>query len=74
VNQEIRSRITMCPVNVTMLSIKAKCNRFRLQQAATWSSSNELTPCGKQEYKEVFNGVNYRDFSIYLVDRGNDGW
>jgi hypothetical protein len=22
----------------------------------------------------VFDGVNYRDFSINLVDRGNDGW
>jgi hypothetical protein len=74
VNQEIRSRIAVCSVNATMLSIKAECNWFRLQQAAAWASSNELTPRGKQEYKEVFNGVNYRDFSINLVDRGNDGW
>jgi hypothetical protein len=74
VNREIRSRIAVFPVNATMLSIKAKCNQFRLQQAAAWSSSNELTPLGKQEDKEVFDGVNYRDFSINLVDRGNDGW
>jgi hypothetical protein len=74
VNQEICSRIAVCPVNAAMLSIKAKCKRFRLQHAAAWSSSNELTPRGKQEYKEVFNGVNYRDFSINLFDRGNDGW
>ncbi len=73
-NQEICSRIAMCPVNATMLSIKAECNWFILQQAAAWSSSNELTPCGKQEYKEVFDGVNYHDFSINLVDCGNDGW
>ncbi len=73
VNREIRSRVAVCPVNATMLSIKAKCNWFRLQQAAAWSSSNELTPRGKQEYKEVFDGVNYRDFSINLVDHGNDG-
>jgi hypothetical protein len=57
-----------------MLSIKAECNWFRLQQAAAWSSSNELTPCGKQEYKVVFDGVNYHDFSINLMDHGNDGW
>jgi len=74
VNREICSRIAVCPVNATMLSIKAKCNRCRLQQAVAWSSYNELTPCGEQEYKEVFDGVNYRDFSITLVDRGNDGW
>ncbi len=64
----------MCPVNATMLSIKAECNRFRSQQVAAWSSSNELTPGGEQVYKEVFHGVNYRDFSIDLVDHGNDGW
>ncbi len=63
----------MCPVNATMLSIKAKCNWFRAQQAVAWSSFNELTPHGEQEYKEVFDGVNYSDFSINLVDRGN-GW
>ncbi len=74
VNQEIRSRMAVCPVNATMLSIKAKCNRFRLQQVAAWSSSNELTPRGKQEYKEVFDGVNYHDFSINLMDHGNGGW
>jgi hypothetical protein len=74
VNQEIRSRIAMCPVNATMLSIKAKCKRFRSQHAAAWSSSNELTPRGEQEYKELFDGVNYCDFSINLVDPGNDEW
>jgi hypothetical protein len=40
VNQEIRSRIAMCPINAAMLSIKAECKRFRLQHAAAWSSSN----------------------------------
>jgi hypothetical protein len=73
VNQEICSRIAVCSVNATMLSIKAECKRFRYQRAAAWSSSNELTPRGEQEYKEVFEGVNYRDFSINVVDRGNIG-
>jgi hypothetical protein len=74
VNQEICSRIAVCPINAAMLSIKAECKWFRLQHAAAWSSSNELTPHGKKEYKDVFDGVNYRDFSINLVDRGNDEW
>jgi hypothetical protein len=74
VNQEIHSRIAVCPANAIILSFKAKCKRFRSQQAAAWSSSNKLTPRGKQEYKEVFKGVNYRDFNINLLDCGNDGW
>jgi hypothetical protein len=74
VNREICSRIAVCPVNAAMLSIKAKCKRFRSQQAAAWSSSNELTPHREQEYKEVFKGVNYRDFTMNIVARGNDGW
>ncbi len=73
VNQEIHSRIAVCPVNATMLSIKAECKRFRYQRAAAWLSSNKLTPRGEQEYKEVFEGVNYRDFSINVIDCGNIG-
>ncbi len=64
----------MCPMNATMLSLKAKCNWFQSQQVATWSSSSELTPCGEQEYKEVFDGINYQDFPINLKDHGNDCW
>jgi hypothetical protein len=64
----------VCLVNAAMLSIKAKCKWFRSQQAAAWSSSNKLTPRGGQEYKEVFKGVNYRDFTMNIVDRGNNWW
>jgi hypothetical protein len=48
----------------------AQLQRQQLMQ----SSSNELTPRGEQEYKELFDGVNYRDFGINLGDCGNDGW
>jgi hypothetical protein len=37
-------------------------------------NSNELTPHGEQEYKEVFDEINYRDFTINIQDRGNDCW
>jgi hypothetical protein len=73
-NQEICSRIAVCPVNAAMLSIKAKCKWFRSQQAAAWSSSNKLTPRGEQEYKEVFKRVNNRDFTMNIIDRVNNGW
>jgi hypothetical protein len=74
VNREIHSRLAVCPVNATMLCLKAECNRFQSQQLAAWSSSNELTPRGEQEYNKVFDGINYRDFTINLQDHGNDCW
>ena len=45
-----------------------------MQQASAWALRNELSPRGEQEYKEVFDGVNYRDFTINIVDRGGKGW
>jgi hypothetical protein len=66
VNREICSRLAVCPVNATMLCLKAECNWFQSQQLAAWSSSIELTPHGEQEYKEVFDEINYRDFTINL--------
>ncbi len=67
-------QVSRVSCNATMLCLKAECNRFQLQQLAAWSSSNELTPRGEQEYKEVFDGINYRDITINLQDRGNDCW
>ncbi len=31
-----------------------------------WHSDNKLTPRGKTEYKETFDGISYRDFSINI--------
>ncbi len=28
----------------------------------------------RREYREVFGGINYRDFAINIVDRGNEAW
>ena len=39
-----------------------------------WLLNNELTPRGDKEYSKVFEGVNYRDFTINIVDRGNEAW
>ena len=34
----------------------------------------ELSPCGEKEYTEVFDGINYQDFTINIVDCGNEAW
>ena len=57
-----------------MLTIKMECNGYRMQQTSAWALNNELTPRGKQKYREVFDGVNYQDFTINVVDHGVEGW
>jgi hypothetical protein len=51
-----------------MLTVRRECERYTMQQASAWALRNELSPRGEQEYKEVFDGVNYRDFTINIVD------
>jgi hypothetical protein len=34
----------------------------------------ELSPCGEKEYTEVFDGNYYLDFTINVVDCGNEAW
>ena len=72
--RDIRARTAVCPVNAAILTIKMECNGYRMQQTSTWALNNELTPRGKQKYREVFDGVNYQDFTINVVDRGVEGW
>ncbi len=72
VNREIHTRTAVCPINATMLTIKMECRRYRMQQKKAWVLDNKLSPCGEQEYKEVFDGINYQDFTINIVDRGNE--
>jgi hypothetical protein len=33
-----------------------------------------VSPRGEQEYSEVFDGINYREFTINIMDRGNEAW
>ena len=39
---------------------------------SAWALENELSPHGENEYTEVFDGINYRDFTINIVDHGNE--
>jgi hypothetical protein len=71
-NINIRAATAVCPVNATMLTIKTECRRFKIQQKNAWLLENEFTPRGDKEYSEVFDGVNYRDFTINILGRGDE--
>jgi hypothetical protein len=73
-NTPMRAANAVCPVNAAMLTIKLECRRFKTQQTNAWSVENELSPRGEQEYSEVFEGINYREFTIYIMDRGDEAW
>jgi hypothetical protein len=71
-NVPIRATTAVCPINAVMLTIKTECRRLKTQQKSVWLLENEFSPCGEKEYSEVFDGVNYQDFTINIVDRGNE--
>jgi len=74
VNITIHAATAVCAVNATMLAIKTECRRFKIQQKKAWLLNNELTPRGDKEYSEVFDGINYQDFTINILDRGDEAW
>ena len=71
-NKNIRATTAVCPVNAVMLTIKTECRRLKTQQKSTWLLENEFSPRGEKEYSEVFDGVNYQDFIINIVNCGNE--
>ena len=71
-NIDMHSAIAVCPVNAVMLTVKMECRRYTMQQMSAWVLENELSPRGEKEYTEVFDGINYRDFTINIVDHGNE--
>ncbi len=34
----------------------------------------EVSPHGEKEYSEVFDGINYQDFTINILDLGDEAW
>jgi hypothetical protein len=73
-NSPMRVATAVCPINAAMLTIKTECRRLKTQQKSAWLLENEFSPRGEKEYSKVFDGVNYRDFTINIVDRGNEAW
>ncbi len=56
------------------LTIKTECRHFKTQKKNAWLLENKFTPRGDKEYSEVFNRINYRDFTIIILDRGDEAW
>jgi hypothetical protein len=73
-NKDPRIPTAVCPVNAVILTIKTECRHFKTQQTSAWGLENEFSPRGEKEYLEVFDGVNYQDFTINIVDCGNEAW
>jgi len=71
-HEPIRAATAVCPINAVMLTVKTECRRFKTQQKSAWLLKNEFSPRGEKEYSEVFDGVNYRDFTINTMDRDNE--
>jgi len=71
-NEPTRAATAVCPINAVMLTIKTECHCFKTQQKSAWLLENEFSPRGEKEYSEVFDGVNYQDFIINIVNPGNE--
>ena len=72
-NKEMRTKIAVCPINACILLTNMESHHYERQKKSAWAQSNDLTPRGDKEYKEVFDGVNYRGFSIVVVER-DESW
>jgi hypothetical protein len=72
-NKEMPSKITVCPINACIILKNTECRRYERQKKSAWAQTNDLIPHGDKEYKEVFDGVNYREFSIVVVER-HESW
>jgi hypothetical protein len=70
-----------CASQLKFVPSMQRCSPSRLnvvvskhRKKIAWLLENEFSPRGEKEYSKVFNGVNYRDFTINIVDRGNEAW
>ena len=68
-NKEMRSKRAVCPINVCLILMNMECRHYAMQKKSAWAQASDLTLHGDKEYHEVFDGVNYREFSIVVVER-----
>jgi len=67
-NKEMRTKIAVCPINACILLTNMESCCYERQTKSAWAQTNDLTPRGDKENNEVFDGVNYREFSIIVVE------
>jgi hypothetical protein len=68
-NNGMRSKIAVCPINACILLTNTESHRYERQKKSAWAQASDLTPRGEKEFNEVFDGVNFREFSIVIVER-----
>jgi hypothetical protein len=69
VNIEVCHKVAVCPINTCILLTNTESRHYERQKKSAWAQTNDLTPRGEKEYNEVFDGVNYGEFSIIIVER-----
>ena len=65
-NKEMRTKIAVCPINASILLTNTESRCYERQKKSAWSQTNDLTPRGDKEYKEVFDGVNLESSPLSL--------
>ena len=68
-NKELRQRTAVDLVNATILLFCLECNRFNKMKELVWQSDSDFTPRGEMEYRETFEGINYRDFTMITEEK-----
>ena len=72
VNIEVRNKVAVCPINACILLTNTESRRYERRKKSAWALTNDLTPRGEKEYKEVFDGINYQEFMIVVEDRDKE--
>jgi len=67
-NSAVRHNVAVCPINACILLTNTESSRYERQKKSAWAQTRDLTPRGEKEYNEDFDRVNYREFSIVVVE------
>jgi len=67
-NSAVRHKFAVCPINACILLTNTESHRYVRQKKSAWAQTRDLTPRGEKEYNEDFDRVNYREFSIVVVE------
>ena len=65
-NIEVCHKVAVCPINTCILLTNTESRRYERQKKSAGAQTNDLTPRGDKEYKEVFDGVNLESSPLLL--------
>jgi hypothetical protein len=67
-NKSVRARTAVDPVNSSMLLLQKENERFLSHREEAYQWKEELTPHGVKLRDEIFKKVEYREYSISIVN------